>query len=110
MRALTSAVGATLDEQSLRNDAIVVDAPKGKVWSASGSHAMRADFANIPRCEAIEDIGKRMGLGLDACGDSDCEVCSTTTLVGELTACCSAATTFHDAVECCKVCFREVIR
>lgn len=29
--------------------------------------------------------------------------------VSELTTCCDAVTTFHDDVECCKVCFREVV-
>ena len=34
---------------------------------------------------------------------------TTTVEADELTACCHALTTFHDLMECCKVCFREVI-
>lgn len=68
-------MSASLDEQSLTQRAIVVDAPIGLVWTATGSHSMRSDFWDTAKADAINDIAKRMHDGTTACTDADCDVC-----------------------------------
>lgn len=79
LRADVAAIGGSIDEHSLKHDAIVVDAPDGRVWAASLSHAMRANFGGITgikMSEAVADIASRVVLGTEPCDTDDCDVCA----------------------------------
>ena len=75
LRTLVASMSASLDEQSLTQQAIVVDAPHGMMWAATRSHSMRFDFWDTAKADAINDIAQRMHDGTTACTDHDCDVC-----------------------------------
>lgn len=71
--------GATLDQETIQFD-FHVDAPRGFVWKASGCHCLTAPHANEQgqswKREAYDDLIDRMKMGLEPCGDADCQICN----------------------------------
>jgi hypothetical protein len=57
---------------------VTVDAPDGKVWRSSGTHAISASCLkgpDGPTEESVKDLLERMAMGLDDCPNEDCEDC-----------------------------------
>ena len=72
--------GAVLDLESEANwGALVIDAPKGKVFRANQSHSISEYFTNSTQSwkkQAFEDAAKRVSMGVDDCDIEDCDVCN----------------------------------
>jgi hypothetical protein len=74
--------GASVDSNTQRSGFVNVDAPNGKVWSASGTHALCVQFEDAGHRasrammhDAVTDALERMALGLDDCDDPECDIC-----------------------------------
>ena len=70
--------GATLDTECEDYD-LNIDAPKGKVFSASGRHCLCEPFNNSGgqswKPQAYAMAAARVGLGKHDCPDPECDVC-----------------------------------
>lgn len=71
--------GVTLDIAMLDADVLQVDTPKGKVFRSSGCHTIVEQYRNATqswKAEAYACVVARINTGIDACEDSDCDVCT----------------------------------
>lgn len=83
-------IAKTLDAEVVVNEegretVINVEAPKGKVWTATGDiHMLVANWAGSKRQptwkeerhDALVDLIARMKMGLSNCNDPECDYCS----------------------------------
>lgn len=77
--ALAKLPGVTQDVKSEDAGNIQIDAPKGYVFMATGTHTMVEPFRNHGgqswKPQAHADIVNLLELGLTECDDDDCDVC-----------------------------------
>ena len=76
LRTAVAVIGATVDEESMKCAAVVIDAPPCTFWVATRSHSVREDFADRPMSNAIEDAAKVLADGVEDCRDADCDRCA----------------------------------
>lgn len=66
-------------EVSQDDRALMVDAPKGKVWKGNGTHCLVESCENRGGqtwyAEAVKSLIERMAYGVEACTETDCDVC-----------------------------------
>jgi hypothetical protein len=78
VRRVARQVGATVEGGKIgRWCSYNVDAPRGQVWAASSTHALRVEWRADDKQDsqdALEDVLERMEEGLADC-DPDCEIC-----------------------------------
>lgn len=69
-----SNMGCAIDE-SRTNDSFIIDAPKGKIFTANNAHCI----AVVPRSgeykECWKDAMDRLSYGIEKCEDPHCELC-----------------------------------
>jgi hypothetical protein len=83
-------MGGSLDESAYQAGFVNADAPRGKVWAATGdTHALNVCWAHPGfrygqrmdeetrklQGEAVVDAMERVAQGLADCTDEDCDVC-----------------------------------
>lgn len=87
LQLIAERIGATIDYSGERGQRYNVDAPPGKVWAASSTHALCVDWGTPGdsygdegdrhlKAEAIMDALARMADGLDNCDEPDCDCCN----------------------------------
>jgi hypothetical protein len=86
LRRAIKTLGATMDGPSPDLDGpggkpylrCLIDAPQGKVWSASGTHVLKVDWKqgnHTDRSKAIRDALERIRPGCIPCDDAECDTC-----------------------------------
>ena len=86
LRRAASRFGGTLDEQVYGGslDAIIVDAPAGKLWACDAIHILSVpwwtrqaagDEAATWNDDAVRDAISRLESGVMPCEDAECEYC-----------------------------------
>jgi hypothetical protein len=79
LRRQVSAAGGKLEGGPVgRYHVYQCEAPAGKVWAASDTHALKVEWRTgdtDDRVAAITDALERVAHGLCDCGDPDCDVC-----------------------------------
>lgn len=80
IRKLLAAVGATLDVQDGGSFAsIILDAPAGKLWAATGTHAIVESRglhgSLVPMREIVKAVQSCIAHGFEDCEDMECDTC-----------------------------------
>jgi hypothetical protein len=76
---LLAKYGAVLDTESLDNDMLQIDAPKGKIFAGNGCHTIVVQYRNRGGqswiADARADVAGTLAYGLYDCDETDCEIC-----------------------------------
>jgi hypothetical protein len=77
-RLVMAAGGKLVGESSGRWHVSQCEAPAGKVWAASSTHALRVEWRHGDskgRDEAVADAIERVEEGVTDCDDEECDYC-----------------------------------
>lgn len=80
MKAVADNPGVELDiESEINGDNLILDSPKGKVFSANGIHCMVEPYRNNGgqswKPEAYANLAVNLEMGLRECEIEDCDHC-----------------------------------
>jgi len=81
MIAVVTALGGTVEVRKYEDKSgdYLIDAPKGSVWSATHTHALREDFANSAgfswKPKTVASLMTDVLCGIQKCDETDCDMC-----------------------------------